>query len=294
MYLSNFESPDATATEQTLSENVAALRPLLFSITYKMTKSVADTEDILQDVFYEYSKVQSKVISPRKYLARSVVNRSLSLIEKKKKVHYPGVDLPEPVIHNKYEFVSDYDISFGLLVLLQKLSPLERAVFVLKESFGYSYEELSEILDISPDYCRQLFHRGRERIHASKTKYPVTNERKEAFATAFIRACTTGNQEDLLRFLKKDITIYSDGGGKALAAPQPIFGIDLCAKFLSTVHRKRRDEGLRLEVTVINGMPGILYYNKESTLDTATLLEEIDGSIQAIYFVRNPDKLAVI
>lgn len=277
--------------EASTTETISSLRPLLFSITYKMTKSIADTEDILQDVFFEYSQKPPLSGSPKKYLARSVINRSLNLLEKKKKLHYPGVDLPEPVVNHRYEFVSDYDISFGLLMLLQKLSPLERAVFVLKESFDYSYEELAEILEIKEDYCRQLFHRAGEKIHSNKKKYLVTDERKETFTKAFIRACTTGNQEELLSFLKKDVAIYSDGGGKALAAPQPIHGIDLCTKFLLTVHKKRSHENLQLEATIINGMPAVIYRTSSFVIDTVTLFEEEDGIIQSIYFVRNPDKL---
>jgi RNA polymerase sigma-70 factor (ECF subfamily) len=178
--------------------------------------------------------------------------------------------------------------------LLQKLSPLERAVFVLKESFGYGYEELSEMLDINADYCRQLFHRASERVQAGRAKYLVTDERKQAFATAFLRACTSGEQEELIQFLQKDITIYSDGGGKALAAPHPIAGVGICSKFLVTTFRKRSDEGLQAEMAVINGMPGVIFRTKDGFLDTAMLLEEQGGLVTAVYFVRNPDKLDVI
>ena len=131
-------------------------------------------------------------------------------------------------------------------------------------------------------------------MHLAKTKYLVTDARKKAFATAFIRACTTGKQEDLIKFLKEDITIYSDGGGKALAAAQPIFGVNICSRFLSTIHNKRKDENLQLELTIINGMPGVIYRTKDHLLDTAMLLEEEVGFVQAIYFVRNPDKLAAL
>ena len=276
---------------QLSEKEISDLSPFLFTIAYKMTKSVMDAEDILQEVFYEYSKAPAPMASQRSYFAKSVINRSINLLEKKKRVEYPGVDLPEPLVNQKYEFVSDVDISFGLLILLQKLSPLERAVFVLKDTFDYGYEELSEILEISQDYCRQLYHRARERLKDPKKKYLTTDERKKEFAAAFAKAWM-GKQDDLLSFLKNDITIYADGGGKALAAGHPLSGLQLCGKFLYTVHYKRRHEKLKLEPAVVNGMPAIIYRHRTTNaVDTVALFEVNEGLVQEVYFVRNPDKL---
>jgi RNA polymerase sigma-70 factor, ECF subfamily len=270
-------------------------KPLLFVTSYKMTKSYTDSEDILQDVLLDFlDKDLQQITSVKHYLTRSVVNRSLSRIEKRKGEVYPGNDLPEPLPDSRFEQESSYDISFGLLQLLQKLTPTERAVFILKESFDYDYAEIAGILDLTTDYCRQLQHRAREKVGAAKNRYRATAEQNRAFSAAFIRAATSGDLPQFVSYLKQDISIYSDGGGKVMAAINPIYGLENCLKFLAGIHSKRGHE-MYAKSASINGQPAIIYYKRaDNAIDTVVVIEQGDDGIEVLYIIRNPDKFAAL
>jgi len=276
-----------------LATSFEEFRPLLFSIAYRMTKSIADTEDILQDVYEAcLQKNNEAFISIKHYLAKAVINRSLSSIEKRKALQYKGIDLPEPLLVEERSPILQSDVSFGLLTLLQTLTPQERAVFILKETFDFDYTELAELLDLKQEHCRQLLHRSKEKLKTRKVRRRATKQQNEAFAAAFLQASLSGKLEELIRFLKQDVVIYSDGGGKVSAAINPIYGIEHVVKFLWGMQQKRGAE-LELQIKTINGQPGFVFYDKETgQIDTIAILEEEDGQVAALYLVRNPEKFS--
>lgn len=269
-------------------------RNKLFTVAYKMTKRVADAEDIVHDTFIAVANRQADAIHDVEgYLVRSVMNRCLTFLEKKKHIIYPGIDLPEPLFVEKFQQVQPQDISYALMVMLHTLNPLERAVFLLKETLDYGYTEVADVLSIKEDNSRQLFHRAKEKIASGKVRHTPTKEEAERIIQAFLLMCANGDTALLMSFLKEDVSIYSDGGGKVPAARNPIFGRDNCIAFLLGIYNKTGDV-LTYTLTHINGEPGIVFYNKLSGgVDTAVALAFEDHAITAFYFIRNPDKLAL-
>lgn len=272
-------------------EEFEQYRGKLWAIAYKMTKSAADAEDIVQDVFLAAGSSGTTIVNPENYLVRSAMNRCFSLLEKRKYISYPGPDLPEPIFQERFSNVLQLDVSFALTLLLQQLNPVERAVFILKETLDYGYPEIAGILSLTQDNCRQLLHRARARIKAGKTN-AVTPEDTAPLITAFLRLCAGGNTTELLKVLSEDVKLYSDGGGKISAALNPIYGAAHCIAFLTGVYKKTGDQfSFRMEQ--INGQTGVVFYNKLSgERDTVMVLSfENDKSISRIYLVRNPDKV---
>lgn len=266
-------------------------RPKLFAVAYKMTKSVADAEDVVQDIFLRYaSGAGGDIRNPEAYWVKAVMNRCLDLLEKKKHVIYPGIDLPEPLFAQRFDDAGGYDVSYALLVLLQKLNPVERAVFILRETLDYGYDEIAGILDLTEANCRQLLHRAKEKMSTGKVRNLPTAEERAALVKAFISG-TEGDVDQLLAYLKEDIGIYSDGGGKVSAARNPIFGREACAAFLTGIYKKFGD-AFSMESAPLNGETGVLLRQKETgAVDTAMLMDLEDGKVISIYIVRNPDKL---
>jgi RNA polymerase sigma-70 factor (ECF subfamily) len=273
-------------------EQLEQYRPRLFAIAYKMTKSVAEAEDIVQDVFLATGRLPlANINNLEGYLAKAVMNRSLSLLEKKQHVFYPGTDLPEPLFQERFPYIQEPDISYALLLLLQKLNPVERAVFLLRETFDYGYNEISAMLELKEDNCRQMMHRIKEKLASDQSRYRPSAEESAALVRTFIQTCTTGDMTQLASYLKENITIYSDGGGKVTAARQPIYGRANCLAFLSHLYDKTAGK-LSFSLTTINGAAGIAFYNKlTGAADTIMLFDWDQGQLAALYFVRNTDKL---
>lgn len=266
-------------------------QPTLFAVAYKMTKNAMDAEDILQDVFLAYSRQEAAtIVHPENYLVRAVMHRCLSLLEARRKTIYPGIDLPSPLFQDRFSYIHDSDISFALLILLQTLNPLERAVFILRETFGYSYEEMAAVLALEQDHCRQLFHRAKERIASGKRRHIPAAGQRNALFQAFAEACASGDTAKLMTCLKEDITIYSDGGGKVAAARVPLTGRTAAAAFLLGIQAKQ-GASLTFKVTVVNGETGVIFYNAAGSVDTIMVLSMDADGIHTVYLVRNPDKL---
>ena len=276
-------------------ESFEQFRPVLFSIAYKMTESVQDAEDILHDVFEAFARQDAASIAvPENYLVKSVMNRSISLLEKRQQVQYPGVNLPEPLFQERYPQLQARDVSFALLVLLQKLGPGERAVFILKETLDYGYPEIAGMLSLKEEYCRQLLHRAKDRIRSDKKRFEPSDEARKALYGAYLQACTQGEVQPLINLFRNDITIYSDGGGKVSAARHPITGREACTGFLEGIYRKA-GTGLAPRLMMLNGEIGIaLYDHATGKAETVILFGIADDLIDAMFFVRNPDKLAGI
>ena len=266
-------------------------RPKLFAVAYKMTKSVADAEDIVQDLFLRYAEHPPEGIrNTEAYWVKAVMNRSLDRLEKKKREVYTGIDLPEPLFAKQFEPVRDYDVSYALLLLLQTLNPQERAVFLLHETLDYTYPEIAEALDLREDHCRQLLHRAKEKVAAGKPRNRPSPEERAALLDAFVKGVGS-DMRLLVDYLKEDIVIYSDGGGKVAAALKPIEGREKCLLFMQGLYLKF-GHTFYMEPAVVNGEIGIvLRQNGTGAVDTVMLPDFDGGEIANFYFIRNPDKL---
>jgi len=268
-------------------------KPTLFVVAYKMTKNVMDAEDILHDIFISFSKQPIQGIqNVESYLVKSVMNRCLTFIEKQKTIQYTGVDLPAPLFNDRFTYVHDQDISYALLLLLHKLNPIERAVFILRETLDYQHDEIAEILAINGENCRQLLHRAKEKMSSNKTRFIPSKEHSEALINAFLYTCASGDVEQLMILMKADIILYSDGGGKVTAALNPIVGNQKCIYFLTKLYTKLKAE-IKVEMTSINGENGILFTNLlTGKIETVMVFAFEDETISALYLIRNPDKIS--
>ncbi len=268
-------------------------RGLLFTVAYEMLGSVADAEDVLQDSWLRWADVdQAGVREPRAYLVRLVTRQALNRMRtvKRRRESYVGPWLPEPLATTP-DVADDVEladsVSFAMLVVLETLTPLERAVFVLRDVFGFDYDEIATATERTPDAVRQLASRARKHVQARRPRVQETPDGAEV-AQRFIEAATTGDLQGLLDVLAPDVVLTTDGGGIMKAALRPIVGPDKVARFLSGA----RPEGLEIGVRwgEANGRPVVLL-DLEGSLDSLVTWDLRDGRIAHIYFVRNPEKL---
>jgi RNA polymerase sigma-70 factor (ECF subfamily) len=278
-------------------DKIAALRPYLCKIAYNMTGETAEAEDIVQDVFAQWLQRENAAVENAKaYLARMTVNASIDRLNRLKAERelYTGPWLPEPYITAAPD--SDLpDIEYGLLFLLERLNPIERAVFILRESFGEDYDTIAELTGQKPENCRQLLHRSREKLRTSVLK-PADPEKLKALTEAFLFALHSQNREMLEGILKQDIVVYSDGGGKRWAALKPVAGLEKVLKFLFGIqqHNAQQQTELRYEAAYFNGQPAaLLYHTTSGEIDAAITLIYDEEGVSELLFIRNPDKLRV-
>jgi RNA polymerase sigma-70 factor, ECF subfamily len=264
----------------------------LFALAYKMTKSVVDAEDIVQEAFLAVGTVKAGSIKePEAYFVRVVTNRCLKVLDQRKATIYPGPDLPEPLEEGHRPEAVDVDLSYGLLLLLQRLKPKERAVFILRESFDLEYEAIAEIVDLSADNCRQTLHRAKEKLSRAAPVSHTSENRLVEIMQAFLAAVTSGDSSSLVARLREDITVYSDGGGKRLAALQPVRGRTAVLRFLMGLYNKW-SEGVSFSVARVNGEAAVVMYDRDAGLLNSVMFFHFEeGGLAAIYMVRNPDKL---
>ena len=267
------------------------LRQELFAIAYKMTGQVSLSQDICQDVFQKIldSKVDfSQVKHHRAYVIKMAVNRSLDVLKQLQKERYAGVWLPEPVCDNDNDY-SALDLDYGITVLLSRLNPKERAVFLLKESFDYSYAELAETLELTAVNCRKIYQRLQPKLKKNSQTIIAERGTKERVLKAFLSAVRNGQLDGLVAMLKEDIALYSDGGGKVAAARNVLYGIEACFKFMWGIYSKFL-QNARFEFGSVNQEPCVFIYEAEQ-LATIVLIQLEDHQISELYFIRNPDKL---
>ena len=282
-------------------EEFVELRPLLFSIAYRMLGSIAEAEDVLQDTFLRWRRAAeegSEIDSAKSYLAATVTRLAIDRLRrvKTRRETYIGPWLPEPLVAGTEEDVAEQaemadSLSMAFLVLLESLKPVERAVFLLREVFEYGYPEIAEIVGKSEANCRQLFARARRRIEAETPRFETSTEERDELARRFFAACTDGDMDGLVELLASDAVAVGDGGGKAYAAREPIHGAQRVATFLVRLFEQGRRIDARLELTRVNGQPGALAYDGEGRLLTVLSLDVVEGRVQAIRSVVNPDKL---
>ena len=272
-------------------------RPLLFSVAYRMILSVMDAEDTLQEAFLRWQHVSSaEVDAPKAYLSAVVTRLCIDHLRSARvqREQYVGPWLPEPLIAEQAPDPADTSLlheslSMAFLVLLESLNPTERAVFLLHDVFGYDFAEVARIVGKSEANCRQIARRAREYIMARRPRFDPSLERQRQLTREFAQACASGNMEALLEVLAEDIVLWSDGGGKARAARRPIHGATAVARFLLGVLDKS-PPGLAARLTHVNGQPGIIAHVDDHIVSVLTL-DIVDGRIQAIHIVVNPDKL---
>lgn len=281
-----------------------AYKPLLFSIAYNMLGSVMDAEDCVQEAFLRWYQATDlgeteAVRSPKSYLSTIVTRLSIDHLRsaRVRRERYVGVWLPEPLITVDETSVTGMAelseaLSVAFLHLLEQLSPLERAVFLLRQVFDYDYGEIAPMVQKSEDHCRQIVRRARQHLGARHARYPASRKQQEAILHQFLRACQDGDLDGLLGLLANDIVIYADSGGKAPAARKPIAGADRAARYLLGLVRKA-PQGSRFRVALINGQPGILHSLK-SVPSAVLTLDLLDGWIWEIDLITNPDKLQAV
>ena len=280
-------------------------RPLLFSIAYRMLGSASDAEDVLQDAWLRYRGADPSTIRSPKAFATTVVTRlCLDRLKSARTTRetYIGPWLPEPVLTSEVERPDDMlqrseSITFAFLVLLEKLSPEERAVFLLKDVFDYDHSEIGAMLGMSAENSRQLLHRAKSRLAGGRPRLTGTAESRRAIAERFARAFSSGDGSELTSLLAQDVTLLSDGGGKVAAARRPLLGRDEVVKFLVGLHRVGETTGLAREASLtledINS-EAALTLRLGGHLESVFVLSIENQSISAIRVARNPDKLAHI
>ena len=275
-------------------------RPRLTRLAYQMTGSMTEAEDIVQDAYLRWETAdRAEIRSPGAWLTTVVSRLCLDAhkAEQVRRTRYVGPWLPEPVLtesgHNPFDEVELADsLSMALLQLLERLSPSERAAFVLREAFDYTYAEIGQILGKQPPACRQLVRRARQQMTRDRPRFEPDREEHAELLERFVTASRTGRVEPLLEVLADDVTLWSDGGGRVLAARNAISGADKVARFLVGVSDKQ-PEGQTYELHEVNGLPAIVGYLGGHPRFT-TSFDARDGRIQGIHIVMNPDKLGAI
>lgn len=269
-------------------------RRFLAALAYRMLGSVAEAEDVVQDAFLRWREVdRAAVAEPRAYLARVVSRLCLDRMKsaQHRREEYVGMWLPEPVVAEPGQTLAD-DLSVALLLALERLSPLERAAFLLHDVFDMDYADVAAALDSTEGACRQLAARGREHVRQDRPRYAATGAEARALADAFVVAVASGDIGGLARLLADEAVLYSDGGGKRLAALNPIVGKDRIVRFFEGVRAKFGAGAYaadRVAAATLNGLPGFVFHTAEGPETVA--FEIANGAIVAIYSVRNPDKV---
>lgn len=281
-------------TTSTTSADAAAefqpLRPKLMRVAYRMLGSVADAEDVLQEAFIRWMRAdRGEVREPEAFLRRTVTRLCLDQLKsaRRQRETYIGPWLPDPVVEEKEE----EDVALPLMLALERLSPLERAAFLLHDVFGLGFEEVATTIQRDPAACRRLAARARTHVREARPRFHVEKQRGLALAEAFFSASRSGDMKALGEMLASDVSVHADGGGKRPAATEPIFGFDAVMKVHETLAAIFRQNISKLVRTCfVNGLPGFITLEADGEYST-TALDIEDGKIAAIYVVRNPDKL---
>jgi RNA polymerase sigma-70 factor (ECF subfamily) len=282
--------------EPTASDDAAAifdpLRPLLIRVAYRMMGSVADAEDVVQDAFLRWLDADRDAVrEPAAFLRRIVTRLCLDRLKsvRRERETYVGSWLPEPVVASSED--EPDDVTLPLLMALERLSPLERAAFLLHDVFSLDFDEVAATIGRDPAACRQLASRARAHVRVDRPRYDMPKERGIEIAEAFFAASRDGKMERLRGLLAADVTVYADGGGKATAHGAPVSGLDNVMRLFANFAAGFAASRSRLvRYGFINGLPGFVTIEQGNILQT-TALDIRDGRVVAVYATRNPDKL---
>ena len=270
------------------------LQHRLYAVAYKMTGEHHNSQDLCQMVWERYHRLPAERVAQIEdvpaYLCRMVINAALDYLRQvqKERAAYPGVWLPEPILQDEPN--PALDVPYGLTVLLSRLQPLERAVFLLRASFGYPYQ-IGTWLDCTPEHCRQLYHRAAPKLQRASQQPLPEPQQQEALLAAFSQAAQEGNLTPLLELLRADVALYSDGGGKVAAARQVLHGRATVQAFIQGLHQKLGG-GLAFRLCWVNNQIGV-HLSDAAGVQTLVLMDVLAGEIEVLYLVRNPDKLGL-
>ncbi|WP_433436792.1 RNA polymerase sigma-70 factor [Nonomuraea sp. CA-141351] len=279
-------------------------RNLLFSVAYRILGTAADAEDAVQDAWIRWSADErSQVADPKAYLARIVSNLALQRLRstQHQRETYVGPWLPEPILTSgdtADDITNAESVSTAMLVVLETLSPLERAVFVLKEVFDFSHAEIAEAVERSEAAVRQAAHRAREHVQARRPRFTADRSRQRDVTERFLAAATGGDINTLMELLSPDVTLWTDGGGKVRQALRPVVGAQTVASWFAGIgkvtYQGVEPADMNAELVEINGGPGMVFSGLGRVIATVTFDFDADGRITTIHNVANPDKLRAI
>ncbi|MEU9304000.1 RNA polymerase sigma-70 factor [Streptomyces sp. NPDC048269] len=278
------------------TETFVAHRNLLFTVAYEMLGSAADAEDVLQETWLRWAKVDpEEVRDQRAYLVRITTRQSLNRLRtmSRRKESYVGPWLPEPMLTTPdvaEDTLLAESVSMALMLVLETLSPTERAVFVLREVFDVDYDEIAAAVDKTPAAVRQIAHRARKHVDARRPRQTVSPSQTRAALESFRHVIETGNLQGLLDVLAPDVVLMSDGGGIKQAALRPITGADKVARFMIGGLGKNKSP-ITLSPTVVNGSPALLVH-LDGEIDGVMAIRVEESRITGLYYVRNPEKLS--
>jgi RNA polymerase sigma-70 factor (ECF subfamily) len=281
------------------------LRPLLFSIAYRMLSSVTEAEDVVQESFARYQGAlrdrRVPIESPKAYLTAIATRLSLNHLRsaRTRREEYIGDWLPEPLLTDETaldgaRYVEESDtLSMSFLLVMERLTPVERAVFLLHDVFDFGYSEVAEVVGKTEANCRQLAARARRHIRGERARFETSERRREQLAERFFDAVTgRGDIQDLDDLLAADVVAYSDGGGKVPAARRAVYGRERVGQIVTYFAGAAQQLGVRVDRTTVNGQPGALFLDEGGRVISVMLLDVADDQIQAVRSIVNPDKLA--
>jgi RNA polymerase sigma-70 factor (ECF subfamily) len=290
------------STSDEHAERFMLLRPLLFTIAYEILGSTTESDDVLQDSYLRWAQVDlGGVHDTKAYLARLVTRQALNALRAgaRRREDYVGPWLPEPLLLEEQDPSADVvlaeSVSMAMLVLLETLGPDERAVFVLREVFGFDYDEIAEAVDKPAATVRQIAHRAREHVHARRRRFAPVDPAQNARITAeFMAAAASGDVQTVMSMLAPDVVWTADSGGKASAARRPVIGAEKVARaVVGLVGRGIQLPDVRVETVICNAAPAVLFYQGDR-LEGVFTVEIVDGKISNFYAMRNPDKLVAV
>jgi RNA polymerase sigma-70 factor (ECF subfamily) len=283
------------------AEPAAALRPLLFSIAYRMLGTVSDAEDVVQEAYLRYERALAEgtgVESPRAYLSAVATRLAIDHLRsaRVRRESYVGQWLPEPLLTDdgsdpaRHAEQAD-SLSMAFLLVLERLNPVERAVFLLHDVFGYGYDEVAAIVGKSEANSRQLAARARRHLEANRRRFDAPRQERHELAERFFAAVIDGDLEGLVGMLAEDVVVYGDGGGRAPQWMVPIAGVDKVSRLFAGLGRTMREIGIRVQLREVNGQPGALVRDPDGRITNVFVLDVADGRVQTVRSVINPDKL---
>jgi RNA polymerase sigma-70 factor (ECF subfamily) len=277
----------------TLDSAFAELRPAMFALAYRITGNRADAEEIVQDAFVRLHRAEPKdaVRSLKAYLTTITARLSLNRLrdQRARRETYVGEWLPEPLLTEGDDGVHPLDVSFALVAVLERLSPLERVVFVLRNAFEFTFKEIVPVVGRDAATCRKIFSRARARMHEARPRFAVDRDRHRALLRSFTEAARGGDQAKLVSLLAADAVLHGDGGGKALATKKPVVGRMAVARFIVAVTRTV-PVGASLDEIDLNGAPGLIV--RAGGRPVVAILIDTDGErVHSVFAVANPDKL---
>ena len=285
-----------------MDDPVAELRPLLFSIAYRMLGSASDAEDIVQEAFLRFHRetgAGTEVESPKSYLSAVTTRLCIDHLRsaRVRRESYVGTWLPEPLLTEETSDAERHaetadSLSMGFLVLLESLTPVERAVFLLREVFEYDYDEIASVVGKNEENCRQIAVRARRQVQAGRPRFEASKAERDELGRRFFAAAAEGDVEGLVSMLAADVVAYADGGGKAFAFPRPVHGREKVARLLQAGAAQGERLGVvAMHLAEINGQPGALFLDDDDVAIAAVSLDIVDRQVQALHAVSNPEKL---